>query len=288
MDKELFLTQNNVKKNEDNVPLKVIDSEDGTYSLAVTLVSSNGEKIDSFRNALSIHDADVHRSIFNQFLHMNLNNDKSLTSNAVSNLNQITINNTSGLSVGNEIKIMNEPIIFTIRSINGNTLTLDTPLTFSYDIGTTVKEVTTNLAVNGSLSNPMIFTSDLPSNKIVHITNTNLSILDDNQMDDGSFAGEEALSNGLVIRAVTEGETRVFTNWKRNRDVREDVFSAEYVDKQQSNEYGFSANYNLKQNLGSVIYLEETLGDKYEVLVQDNLTNITSIRIKLQGHYEEL
>ncbi len=49
--------------------------------------------------------------------------------------------------------------------------------------------------------------------------------------------------------------------------------------------YGTNARGTFK-NAGAVIYLDGDLGDYAEILIQDDLSGLTSFRIKAQGHPE--
>lgn len=286
-----------ISKNSDGrVNVSNISSGGFIPRFPALLSDAKGNHISSFRGAVDIHDADVHRAIYNQFVHYETDTTTTTTQALSTGDNQINLTNAADFSVGDEIKIEDgalEPVFFKIMAKNVNQIDIDSPISFAHTAGATVTKIHTNLAQNGlttnaSRDNPVVFNAHVPSGLIVHITNMVISMLDDNSMDDGSFAGEAALNNGLVLRAQSEGVVGTYTNWKDNRNIREDIFTAQYVDKTQSNEYGFAASYNIKKSIGGIVYLDGSQNDKFQVLVQDNLTAITEIRLKMQGHYEGL
>lgn len=286
-----------ISKNADGrVNVRGVSEEGFRPAISSSTTDGSGNKIGSFRGALDVHDADPHRAIYNQFLHYETETVTTLSIAVTTGDNQVTLTNAANFNVGDEIKIEDgflEPIFFKIMAKAGNLIDIDSPITFDHAIGSTVTKIYTNLAQAGlttgaTRANPIIFNAFVPNGSIVHITNMVISMLDDNSMDDGSFAGEPALQNGLVLRAQSDGAIGTYTNWKDNRNIREDIFTAQYVEKTQSNEYGFAASYNIKKSIGGIVYLDGSQNDKFQVLIQDDLTQITEIRLKMQGHYEGL
>ena len=253
-----------------------------------------GNPIGSLGGALDVHDADPHKRVYNQPLHFDSATTTTLSAPATSLSNQITLTSAVGFAVGNEIKIENgsqEPVFFTIITLVGTLATLDIPLTFNHPAGTDVTKIHTNLADTGvtagaTLAAPVIFTSHIPASTVVHITSMSIIMTDTSAMDFTTFGGAPALVNGLVLRAISSGQTGAYTNWKRNLDLGLDAFPVLFQTKIGGGDYGLSAIYNIKQSTGSIIYLDGSLGDKMEALAQEPLTGNVVIKIQLQGHYE--
>jgi len=242
----------------------------------------------------NFHDADVHHAVYNQFLHFDTASTTTLSAAASSEDNQINVVDASSFSAGDEIKIENgglEPLFFEILVISTNLITLDTPLTFDHPIGADVTKIFTNMAEPGlttaaSPSSPVIFTSHIPTDVIVHLINMSVVMTDASAMDFTKFGGATALTNGCVLRAKSDGFTGSFTNWKRNFDLDSDAFPVNYQEKVGGGEFGLAAIYHIKEGTGAIVFLDGSKGDKFSTLIQDNVTALTNFKIKLQGHYE--
>lgn len=253
-----------------------------------------GNPIGSLSGALNIHGADPHRIIYNQFLHYDTTTTTTLAVAATSGSSTITLTSAVGFAIGDELKIENgsqEPLFIKIINLVGNVATLGSPLTHNHPIGADVTKVYTNLATPGltttaSIAAPVIFTSHIPVGIVVHITGMTVIMTDTSAMDFTTFGGTTALTNGCVMAATTNSTFAVYTNWRRNMDLTTDAFPVNYQTKVGGGEYGLSAVYNIKDSTDSIVYLEGTLGDKFEAIVQDDVTALTEFRIKLQGHYE--
>jgi hypothetical protein len=136
------------------------------------------------------------------------------------------------------------------------------------------------------LANPIKFTSHVPQNTVVHLTNMAIVMTDASSMDFTTFGGLAALANGCVLAAYTGGQFAMYTNWKQNLDLESDAFPVRYQSKVGGGEFGIAASYNIKDSTDSIVYLDGNLDDRFELWAQDNLTGLTSFRVKLQGHYE--
>lgn len=262
--------------------------------LKVMLADGYGNPIASLFGALNIHHADVHRQVFNQFLHFDTATVTTLTAAGVAEENGVTVASVAGLAVGHRVRVQNgdfEPTFFQIMSITGNDLGLDMPLTFDHPIGATVTRIITNLAEPGLTTtatpeNPIIFKSTLPPGRRVHLTTLTTVITDATAMDFTTFGGRAALTYGLVLQAITGGQLVNFTNWKRNLDLESDAFPVNYQEKVGGGEFGLSSAYGIKENTSAIVFLDSALGDQFRAVVQEPLTDLTRFLIKLQGHYE--
>ena len=262
--------------------------------LPVAHFDGYGNPIRSFGGALNTHDACSHHFVYNQFLHYDTATTTTLSVAASSGDNQLNFTDTSSYSVGDEIKLENgslEPVFFEIKVIVANLVTVNTPIAFDHPIGADVTKIHTNLATAGltvgaTLADPTIFTSHVPAGAIVHITNMSVVMTDTAAMDFTTFGGMVALINGCVLRAKSDGVTGSYTNWKHNLDLDSDAFPVRYQDKVGGGEFGLSAVYQIKEATGSIVYLDGSKNDTFELLAQDSLEGLTNFKIKLQGHYE--
>jgi hypothetical protein len=258
------------------------------------LADGFGNLIDSLRGSVSVHDADPHHNVYNQFLHFDTATTTTLSTAASAGENVLDFTDASSFAIGDEIKVENgslEPLFPTIKDITGNLVGIDTPITFDHPIGADITKVHTNIAEAGlttlaALDNPIIFTSHVPAGMIVHLTNMSVVMTDGSAMDFTTFGGIDELDNGCVLRAQSDGFEGSYTNWKRNMDMDSDAFPIHYQSKVGGGEFGLSASYQIKTNTGAIVYLDGSKNDNFKLLAQDPLTALTNFRIKLQGHYE--
>jgi len=263
------------------------------WDVYICSVRSRGP-IGSLGGALNSHDSDPHHAVYNQYLHFDTDVITTLSVAASGGDNQLNFTSVEGFAEEDEIKLENgslEPVFFQIKDITDNLVTIDTPITFDHTIGADIMKVHTNMATAGltadaTLAAPVIFTSHVPSIAIVHITGMSVIMTDASAMDFTKFGGMDALTNGCVLRAQSDGFTGSYTNWKRNFDMDSDAFPVRYLDKVGGGEFGLSATYQIKSSTGAIVYLDGALGDNFELLAQDSLEGLTNFKIKLQGHYE--
>jgi hypothetical protein len=168
----------------------------------------------------------------------------------------------------------------------GNVITLDTPLDFAFPAGATVLNFTREMAVDGSVT-PKIFQIGpigVSLNLRIDVTKLVVSMVDNLEPDDSKFGGNGALTRGCVLRK-RNGEYDNEANWKKNRDIGIYAGAAPvYTPKAGGGAFGayFEIKFAGQGNRGVTRRLEP--GDVLEVLIQDDLTDLTSFEMMAQGH----
>lgn len=255
---------------------------------AVSSLTGEVENISSYREVLNINSAWVHRKIVNEtfFRKTGVQSDLAVAASAGDTI--VTVVDGSIFTVGHETKACNgnlqESGLLSITVINVNAITLDRPITNDYPIGTPICEVTSNMAVTGTLAAPVSFKITPPDLTVWQITRYLLSIVDNSTMDDGLFGSLPSLINGVTLRATTTaGRTVSFGNWKNNGDIKLDMYDVEYSDKAPAGEYGLRGRWTFtKAEVISEIDGSDPL-QNMEILIQDDLTDLTSFRMRAQG-----
>jgi hypothetical protein len=288
-----------VKPSSHRIQDSIIDDDDAELTKSVLTgqseLTDTFENITSYRGALNVNSAWVYRKIVNETFHKH-GSSTNLNSAATAGDTSISVDDTAGFIVGDEIKIeevvdgvgVQEIGVMTITVVAAGTpgtLTLDRPLGFDYTTAADVIEVTTNMAVSGSLASPEIFEIDPPDGTIWQLTRIMHSITDQTAMDDAKFGGITALTNGVALRATTAaGRTVVFANWKSNSDMKLDMYDVDYSTKAPSGFFGLNGRWTFTK----AEVIAELDGDaspiqKMEVLIQDNLTGLDTFEMKAQG-----
>lgn len=211
----------------------------------------------------------------------------TLASNTVVGAYTLTMTAGHTFANGDEIFIVNPNRVFyaVVLNVATNTLTLDRPIDYIFTAArSTVFEISTNMIVDGS-STPQIFSiaTNVSSTDVLHITGYRLNIIDGTAMDDSTFGGIVALTRGLVFRKINaDGTNFVYWSAKTNGDLGILIDNMTYSAKAPAGKYGVSFESKLKDSTGVVIELNP--GDSLQVIVQDNLTGLDSLKVLFYGH----
>ena len=106
---------------------------------------------------------------------------------------------------------------------------------------------------------------------------------DTSAMDDALFGGLTALTNGLVVRKKVNGVFSTHANFKYNGKFADSMYDITYADKAPAGSYGLRGRWTIEAS-GSIIRLDGANGDELQILVQDNLTGLSSLHWNAQGH----
>lgn len=271
-----------------------------THSQIAAISSINGtlEDIGSLRGALNVHNGDVHFFAVNRHFTVLDSATTTLNSAATQDDTSISVVNTAGFSVGDSIRLeegtiseYDDILITVIAAGTPGTLTLDRPLDFTYTTSATVEKVYVdleNISAGVTLSSPVIAEIKPPAGEVWHIIRIILNMTHGSSADDGKFGGITALTNGVVMRQVTNTVGKqIISNWKTNGDIREDMYDVSYSDRAGGQGvYGTSGRFTFKKN-DFVIELNGDDGDVLQLLIQDPIDDLTKFSVKAQGHISD-
>ena len=257
---------------------------------AKSLLTGFFENITSYREALNVNQAWVHRKIVNETYHQHTG--ISTTPSSPIAMGDVAVNFTSvaGFAEGSEVKLTEDSKqelgLMTITDITALVVTFDRPIGNDYTVAAVLEEVTTNMsAVAGTLASPQIYEVDPPVGVVWQFTRILFSITTATAPDDGKFGGIAALPNGVSLRATTaSGRTVVFANWKSNGDMKLDMFDVPYTDKAPAGNHGVNGRWTFtKAEIVAELDGDASPLQKLEVLIQDDLTGLISFRMRGQG-----
>lgn len=212
--------------------------------------------------------------------------ETTLTVAAVRDARTVTVASVTGVVVGQQLTLYsvtnNRVSTFTVLSIATNTITVDTPIDFAYEIGAFAQFGNTNLAVNGSVT-PQIFGIRNPTAQDIDLsvdfTRMILSMQTTSLGNLNQFGNITALTRGLVCRFKDDEWYNIF-NVKTNRGFDNLMYDFKFIPSQGSAPDGLSGRFTFS-NLGAVIRLKPF--EDLQFIVQDNLTAITRFEIILEG-----
>jgi len=202
----------------------------------------------------------------------------------------MTVTDATGVQAGHILCIKQAGRQFqaAVLSIAGApTLTTDTPFDYAFTAAAVINYGSSAMNVDGS-SNPVTFRIGAAAGSRMDVTQVRIGITDNAEMDDSKFGALAALTNGLVLQYTHSGVVYAVGNVKTNGQLRL-TCSGEYALKAPAGSYGFSAVCHLggQENAGVVIRLDGDHEDQIQLIVQDNLTGLTSATALVIGHVVE-
>lgn len=245
--------------------------------------------------ATPVHIEHLHQT---QWLHsMTTNEAASDTLNGVVSAGDqvITLDDATGFSAGDCINI-SEGTTHThtyrfIVSIATNDLTLDAEVDRAFSDGSTVQEVSFNMAAKDGSSTPVIFVARPAPGEKIDVMRMILTMTHKSQGTDVLLGSLTAITNGIHIRKNNgDGTYETLGNWKKNEDIRGDMYDLSYSDKAGPSTFGTSTRWRVFEGTGSVINLDADKGEYLEAVVQDDLTastnELATLFLNWQGHIE--
>lgn len=168
-----------------------------------------------------------------------------------------------------------------VTNVATNVISLSAPLDYAYPLDSIGHKATDQLAVDGST--PVTFSLKPSSTSAWHITGLLFSLVDNVAMDDSLFGGITALTKGVLIRKKDGNYLNLF-NIRSNADFQITCQSTAYADKPPSGLYGFRAYKGFQVQQGIVIEIDGSTADELQVIIQDNLSALSSFKIGVIGH----
>lgn len=208
----------------------------------------------------------------------------SLASDTVLDATTIAFSPGHGFVVGNTICILEgqNASQFAVLAVNVNVITIDSPMDKVYTAaGTTVVRHSFDMRVAGSLASPAVFSMKPIPGQVWHISRVIFVIESSaNSMDFTEFGSQPALTNGCVLRKKNGDRQNIF-NWKSNGELINRSFDAIFQEKTGGGGSGFvcESSFGGKENRNTIIRLDGDNGDDLQVLVQDDLTDSSFLKI---------
>jgi len=199
---------------------------------------------------------------------------------------QITLQAGHGAVVGDGIIIKEGTEYYEgiIIGVTVNLIDLDTPLDAAFTVNADTHLVNYDLAVDGTTVKIARVTPH--AGVQWDVTRIYVAIADATAMDDGKFGGIAALSKGCVLRGKYDGNYVNIINVKTNQDLGMACNVQEYHAKAPGGEYGFRCMVQIagQAAVGVAIRLDGDNDQELQLLIQDDLTDLSSFRVRVQGH----
>lgn len=202
----------------------------------------------------------------------------------------ITVGDGTKWAVNDKIKILDgdntEYDIIKIISISGDDLTLDRALDDIHLVGEDVVGVDENMAVDGSVTN-QTFEYTPRAGQNIHIHTLHITMRSSTEPALGRFGGIAALTNGvhLRIKNITGRDNTYWIPFRSNNAFRLSGF--DYIKEAKVlTDWYIHMSISLVDDTNSIIFLDGDDGQSFEAIVQDDLTGLDNMEIKLGLHEE--
>ena len=210
----------------------------------------------------------------------------TLASNTVVDSYTLTMSAGHSFLAGDELLIVEDDDSYNalVISVAGDVITLNAPLDRIYTTSAVVLEVLSNMNVNGSVT-PQEFDVRIGATATISldITGVRFVITDGAAMDDGKFGGIAALTRGIVLRLEHSGGTHNLFTARTNGKLGLVMDNQEYTDKAPAGENAMQCTWQIRNDLGVTLRLDP--GDKIVLVVQDDLTALTTFKAWVYGHH---
>jgi hypothetical protein len=192
-----------------------------------------------------------------------------------------------GMVVGNMLVLKQDTSFFQaiVLNVATNTITIDRPFDYAYTAAATGQRCTYNMAVNGSVTPQVFYTGPADTNIALDINNIVFHLEDNLAMDTSKFGGIPTLTRGVVVRRV-DGTTKNLMNVKNNGELANYCTHTVFDLKAPAGEYGFTAikTFNSQMGNGVAIRLNNATRDELQIIIQDDLSDLISFYVMVQGH----
>lgn len=290
---------------DDNGQLKIVDSASGAILQDIEDNQTDGtqktQNVDASGNVLTyyadeqgryyanVHDGHPHNVLINRHF-VDFDSSTENPSSAISSGDRtILVASTTGFIVGDHIVIKDasgdiREHHFDITAVVADTsITVNRPIDNAYTTSAVLEEVEIDMNVDGS-GTAVIYDLKPPSDEVWHINRILFDCENDVAVDSADFCGE-TLTNGIVIRQNRSIGIQTLSVWKTTGEMAEDMYDVDYPTKVPAGVYAVKGRWTF-ENADVVLRLDGAQGDSAQVIIQDDATGMTKLRIKGQGHIE--
>lgn len=195
----------------------------------------------------------------------------------------------AGLVVGDVIESRTAENFVQAEIINiaVDTITVATPWSRTFAIGTTVGVGSPNMNVLGSQGSPVIFSIDPSVLQTIDLTRIILNFVDNSAMDFTTFGSLAKLTTGVTLRYKQSDGTFInLFNFRTNGELIERSFDHTFQSKVGGGEFGFVARSTWagSDKRGVAVRIDGSLLEEFQIVVQDDLTTLSQFRVVGQGH----
>jgi len=285
-------------KKQDALAVRLVDKDGigyynagggGGYTIDRTKITDESGRIWSLESngAMPVNIQDQTSDLFMGTMARAIGSPMTLASTTVKDSYQVTLTAGHTFTAGDCMLIVcrKHEFLGKVLSVAGNVITLDSPLDCEYLASSSlVFEIQKNMNVNGSVR-PVKYEVALgeTSDVEIDIYEIRFKLFDNSAMDESRFGGMTALTRGVVLRVErADGTIKNYFNAKSNGMFSLYCDNNQYDTKAPSGQYSVEFKWKVSRDQGVAIRL--SAGDKFVLIVQDDLTPLINFEAKVLGH----
>lgn len=210
-----------------------------------------------------------------------------------------TVTDPSTFSIGDYVTIRNPESIYfgEVLLVAGNDITFDSPFPFAYQSGDTIQSFTRDLNVDGSVTSQTFSLFGSGAMEIqINLTRLVFNCLTAAPVDLSRFGDIiGGLTNGIVLRGVPDPSSGLPAanqwNLKTNGDI-DTLTGTDWKPYSALNpaqgQDGFTARYTYGSPDKHDVIPPIVMGDRIDLIVQDDLTQLLTFRLLFAGNRETI
>ena len=203
----------------------------------------------------------------------------------------IEVDATHTIGVGDWIELYEDDVYLQAQALGvaGDTITLDTPIPFAFTVaGALGINGVRNAAVDADPT-PMVFEVAPPAGQVWDVTKTSLFIEGATAAMTHSLFGDiAAIANGIVFRVKrSAAKYEILHNIKANVDLMIDTDATAVSAAMTAATFGLFSfkTFGNEGASGAMLRLDGDLGEKLELLIQDDIDALTYLHAKAHGYF---
>lgn len=193
-----------------------------------------------------------------------------------------------------------------VIAVDTNTLTVTNPFCCDFTTAAIARRVSPDMNINASAVAPVVFSQKPPEGIRLDINILAINIRDGSAMDDTTFGGIPALTNGVVFRTLDGNAQNIFTAIDNGCIIRHCDTGDPFTDRAPAGEYALNSKrrFNGQQGdgvarriVGENVHKKEFIGgelidvtippSEFQAIIADNLTGLTRFWCVIRGHQVE-
>jgi hypothetical protein len=275
-----------------NNPIEINDSGTERVVQLVSLIGSGGGSPTVQNGGL---DVNIQNSTTDPVLiyYNKVTNSTTLAADVAIDDKTITVSSATGIAVGSYLVLFNPTLerfsTFFVTNVVSTTVTIDSPMDVAYTSGTFVDVAIVDMSVDGSSTTQTfgLRGTTIPPESVpiqFDLTRVLFQCICDSAVSYGLFGDIAELTNGVVMRK-RDGRYKNIFNFKTNDEMANTMFDFDILEATNPAQGldGFKGRltFSGKDKMDTVVRL--AAGEDAEILVQDDLTDLTRLRIIAEG-----
>lgn len=181
-----------------------------------------------------------------------------------------------------------------VINVAGDVITVTNPFPFTFTVAANAKRVSPDMNISASAASPVIFYQKPPDGIRWDINILSINIRDNAAMNDTTFGGIPALTNGVVFRTMNGSAQSIFTAIDNGCIIRHCDTGDPFTGNTPAGQFALNAKRRFNGQEGDGVArrivgenVEGEAPSEFQAIVADNLTGLTRFWCVIRGHVVE-